>query len=216
MKNSNFKLSLNYYQVRKFFLNNFVCSCEWGELPTKYNGVSTVTSINNSSTIQHVYAMFNHIYKFSSKTFQSSTIKVQVEKISKNFQSSNQVNLEWKNFKNISNFISVYENQKKFQSSKCKMPGGEIQKILKIFKVQTGSDNSRWLIWKNFKVETQIWLNKNSRKSKSNLSLDWLWYFQSFLENIIEQTIVHSWIYTRIWEENLNSKSNSMCKCTNI
>ena len=51
-----------------------------------------------------------------------------------------------KNFKNISMFTSVYENQKKFQSSKCEMPGGEIQKILKIFKVQTGSDNSRWLI----------------------------------------------------------------------
>ena len=62
------------------------------KLPTKYNGVSTVTSFNNSSTIQHVYAMFNHIYKFSSKNFQSSTIKLQVEKISKIFQSPVQIN----------------------------------------------------------------------------------------------------------------------------
>ena len=51
------------------------------------------------------------------------------------------------------------------------------------------------------------------RKSKSNLSLDWLWYFQSFLENIIEQTIVHSWVYTRIWEENLNS---NQIPCANV
>ena len=53
------------------------------------------------------------------------------------------------------------KTRKKFQSSKCKMPGGEIQKILKIFKVQTGSNNSKWLLQKkNFKVETQLWLNK--------------------------------------------------------
>ena len=65
---------------------------------TKYNGVSTVTSINNSSTIQHVYAMFNHIYKFSSKNFQSSTIKLQVEKISKIFKVQIKLTLNEKKF----------------------------------------------------------------------------------------------------------------------
>ena len=66
------------------------------------------------------------------------------------------------------------KTRKKFQSSKCKMPGGEIQKILKIFKVQTGSNNSRWLLQKNFKVETQIWLNKIQKikiKSKYRLTV---------------------------------------------
>ena len=53
------------------------------------------------------------------------------------------------------------------------------------------------------------------RKSKSNLSLDWLWYFQSFLENTIEQTVSSQLdnIYTRIWEENPNSNQIS---CANV
>ena len=40
-------------------------------------------------------------------------------------------------------FMKTRDN---FKVQSAKMPGGEIQKILKIFKVQTGSDNSRWLI----------------------------------------------------------------------
>ena len=69
--------------------------------------------------------------------------------------------------------LQFMKTRKKFQSSKCKMPGGEIQKILKIFKVQTGSNNSRWLLRKkNFKVEIQIWLNKIQKiKIKSNFRL---------------------------------------------
>ena len=121
--------------------------------------------------------MFNHIYKFSSKKkFQSSTIKLQVEKkISKKFSKSSSDKLSFKKFQKIFKvqikltlnekilkiFLSSLQfmkTRKQFQSSKCKMPGGEIQKILKIFKVQTGSNNSRWLLLKkkNFKVETQI------------------------------------------------------------
>ena len=74
--------------------------------------------------------------------------------------------------------LQCMKTRKKFQSSKCKMPGSEIQKILKIFKVQTGSNNSRWLLLKkkkkNFKVETQIWLNKIQKikiKSKFRLTV---------------------------------------------
>ena len=87
-----------------------------GSRPSKYtkfltgkvpNCVSTVTSINNSSTIQHVYAMFNHIYKFSSKNFkvQQSNFKFRKfkltlnEKISKIFLSSLQFMKTRKNFK---------------------------------------------------------------------------------------------------------------------
>ena len=81
--------------------------------------------------------------------------------------------------------------------------------------VQTGSNNSRWLLFQTSQISKLKlkygWIK--FRKSKSNLSLDWLWYFQSFLENIIEQTIVHSWIYTRIWEENLNS---NQIPCANV
>ena len=78
MKNPNFKLSLNLLSSQKIFETILFAVVNGGELPTKYNGVSTVTSINNSSTIQHVYTMFNHIYKFQFKKFQSSTIKLQV------------------------------------------------------------------------------------------------------------------------------------------
>ena len=127
-------------------MKQFVCSCEWRELPTKYNGVSTVTSINNNSTIQHVYAMFNHIYKFSPKTFQSSTIKLQVEKISEVFKVQIKLTLNEKTSKIFLSSLQFMKTRKKFKVSKCKMPGGEIQKILKIFKVQTGRDNSRWLL----------------------------------------------------------------------
>lgn len=104
------------------------------------------------------------------------------------------------------------------------MPGGEIQKILKIFKVQTGSNNSRWLLLKKIsKLKLKYgWIK--FRKSKSNLSLDWLWYFQSFLENIIEHTVGYTLgfekkISTQIkfhvqMYKYLNSNSDSMCKCT--
>ena len=57
------------------------------------------------------------------------------------------------------------------------MPGGEIQKMLTIFKVQTENNNSRWLFFSNqpnFKVETQIWLNKIQKikiKSKFRLTV---------------------------------------------
>ena len=112
--------------------------------------------------------------------------------------------------------LHFMKTRKIFEISKCKMPGGEIQKILKIFKVQTGSNNSRWLFFFQTSQISKLKLKYGwikFRKSKSNLSLDWLWYFQSFLENIIEQTIVHSWIYTRIWEENLNS---NQIPCANV
>ena len=64
------------------------------------------------------------------------------------------------------------------------MPGGEIQKILKIFKVQTGSNNSRWpLQKKNFQVETQIWLNKIQKiKIKSKYRLTDCDIFKVFLK----------------------------------
>ena len=69
--------------------------------------------------------------------------------------------------------LQFMKTKKKFQSPKCKMPGGEIQNILKIFKVQTGSNNSRWLLLKkNFKVEIRIWLNKIQKiKIKSKFRL---------------------------------------------
>ena len=113
------------------------------KLPTKYNGVSTVTSFNNSSTIQHVYAMFNHIYKFSStkifkvqqsnfklknfkKFSKSSSNKLSLKKYFKQFQKIFKVQIKLtlneKNFKNIFKFTSVYENQEKnfkVQSAKC-------------------------------------------------------------------------------------------------
>ena len=130
MKNSN----LNFIELlssQKIFETILFAVVNGGKLPTKYNGVSTVTSFNNSSTIQHVYAMFNHIYKFSSKNIskfnnQTSSWKKKIQKkifqspvqinwVSKNFQSSNQVNLEWKNFKNISKFINWSEKISKFK-----------------------------------------------------------------------------------------------------
>ena len=78
-----------------------------GKLPTKYNGVSTVTSFNNSSTIQHVYAMFNHIYMFSSKYFQSSTIKLQVEKKKKNFKKFSKSSSDKLSFKKFQKIFKV-------------------------------------------------------------------------------------------------------------
>ena len=91
----------------------------------------------------------------------------------------------------------------------------KFRKFWNYSKVQTGSNNSRWLLFQTSQISKLKlkygWIK--FRKSKSNLSLDWLWYFQSFLENIIEQTIVHNWIYTRIWEENLNS---NQIPCANV
>ena len=55
------------------------------------------------------------------------------------------------------------------------MPGGEIQKSLKIFKVQTGSNNSKMATLKKIsKLKLKKWLNKIQKikiKSKFRLTV---------------------------------------------
>ena len=210
------------------------------KLPTKYNGVSTVTSFNNSSKIQHVYAMFNsYITSFSStiklqvgkisKSFQSPVQINWVSKISKNFQSSNQVNLEWKKISEIfSKFTSVYENPEK-RISKFKVQNAWWWNFRKFWKysksrqevtIQNGCFEK-----KNFKVETQIWLNKIQKikiKSKFRLTVifskfpwkyNWthynftVGYTLGFDKTISTQIKFHVQMY-----KYLNSNSDAMCK----
>ena len=76
---------------------------------------------------------------------------------------------------------------------------------------------------KNFKVETQIWLNKIQKikiKSKFRLTV----IFSKFLENIIEHTVGYTLGFEKIISTQikflvqmykyLNSNSDTMCKCT--
>ena len=108
-----------------------------------------------------------------------------MKKISKLFLSSLQFMKTRKNFK--------------VQSAKCLVV--EFRKFWKYSKSRQEVTIQDGCFEKNSKLKLKYgWIK--FRKSKS--SLDWLWYFQSFLENIIEHTIIHSWIYTRIWEENLD------------
>ena len=110
-------------------------------------------SIIYTSSVQKIFKVQQSNFKlkkFQKKFSKSSSDKLSFKNFKKIFKVQIKLTLNEKNFKNISKFTSVYENQKKFQSSKCKMPGGEIQKILKIFKVQTESNNSRWLLLKKF------------------------------------------------------------------
>ena len=168
--------------------------------------------------------MFNHIYKFSSKKSSKFNNQTSSWKNFKKFSKSSSDKLSFKKFQKIFKVqikLTLNENKiskiflsslqfmetrkkfsKKFQSAKCLVV--KFRKCWKYSKSRQKVTIQDGWFEKISKLKLKYgWIK--FRKSKSNLSLDWLWYFQSFLENIIEQTIVHSWIYTSIWEENLNS-----------
>ena len=151
-----------------------------------------------------------YIHKFSLKKVQQSNFKFQkIFKVHINLTSNEKIS---KIFLSSLQFIKTRKN---FKVSKCKCLVVKCQKILKIFKVQTGSEYSRWLVWKkNFKVESQIWLNKfqkSKNKSKFRLAeifsnFPWKYNWTNYRSQLDICT-------TKIWEENLNS---NQIQCANV
>ena len=157
----------------------------------------TVQQFNNVQS--YIQVQFKKIAKFNNQTSswknfkkfsKSSSDKLSFKKFQKIFKVQIKLTLNEKISKIFLSSLQFMKTRKKFQSAKCLVV--KFRKFWKYSKSKQEVTIQDGCFWKKIsKLKLKYgWIK--FRKSKSNLSLDWLWYFQSFLENIIEHTIIHS------------------------